>query len=383
MLSLVAVAVLLTAGQLTLIFSSWNDPVAAVYYWRPAALAAALIALEFAAVGGLISVRRPENPIGWLLIAGGLGLCVYGFLGEYAFYGEVLAPGGAPASGAAAVLTQTTWALPFSVLAAVLVLYPTGRPLSPRWWPAVVPGFVGASLLFAAGTLQLWPQRANGREILLEDSSDATLSLVVTVGVWLLLVSVVPGVVSVIVRWRRSAGIERLQMRWLVPAGLLIISGTLVNGLIANGSAAGGLALLAGLFALPAAIAVAILRYRLYQIDRIISRVIGYGVITALLAGLYAAVVVLPSTVLDLDSNLVVAAATLAAAAGFVPLRRRVQAIVDRRFNRAAYDAGLVVDRFRGVTREQMDLDGLVSDLHAAVSLTVQPASTAIWIRKV
>lgn len=381
----VVFAGVLTLGQIALVALSWNSVPANDFYWRPAALIVALIGFEFAAVGGVIARRRPDNRVGWLLLAGAVGLSLYSFLSEYSLYGEVVAPGSLPWSGVAAVLSQTTWAIPFSTLPLLLLLYPNGRPLSWRWGLTGLPAVLGAATLLVVGTAQIWPLRGNGRAVLFPDLSGdvaVTMSTTVLVGTALLLASVVPAVVHVVLRWRRSTGIERLQMRWLVPTGVLLFLASLVNGLLANGSALGEVALLAGLFSLPAAIAVAILRYRLYEIDRIISRVISYALITGVLAAVYAAIVVLPSTVLELDSNLLVAAATLAAAAAFVPVRRRVQTAVDRRFNRSWYDAGRVVEQFKAATREQMDLDGLNDDLRRAVALTVQPAVTTIWIRE-
>lgn len=378
-----ALAAVLTAAQVALIALTWTDPAAAAYYWRPAALVQALIAFEFAMVGGLIALRRGDNRIGWLLLAGGVGLCVYSFCSEYALVGEVTAAGGLPWSGAAAVLAQTTWALPFGVLPLVLLLYPTGRPVSPRWWLAAVPAVLGILVIFVGGTVLLWPLRSHAGELLLQASEVADsplMSATVLGGTVLLVMSVVCSVASVIVRWRRAVGIERLQLRWLVPAGFLIVAGSLLNGLLANGSAWGEIALLGGLFALPAAIAIAVLRYRLYDIERIISRVIAYALITGIVGAVYAAVVVLPSTVLNLESNVLVAAATLAAAAAFVPVRRQIQVLVDRRFNRAGYDAARVVDGFRARTRDHVDLDELITDLHDAVGLTVEPSTSSIWI---
>lgn len=379
----VVVSGALTLAQVVLIALSWNSVAANEFYWRPASLIQTMIGFEFALVGGLIAVRRPDTRIGWLLLVGALGLSTYSFVSEYALYGEVVAPGSVPLSGIAAVLTQTTWALPFSTLAPLLLLYPSGRPLSWRWGLTGVPAVLGAATLLIVGTAQLWPLRADGRAILFAetDSATAPMSMTVMIGTALLLASVLPAVVHVVVRWRRSSGVERLQMRWLVPTGMLLILGSIVNGMLANGSVWGEVALLGGLFSLPAAIAVAVLRYRLYDIDRIISRAISYTLITAVLGVLYAAVVVLPSTLLRLDSNLLVAAATLAAAAAFVPLRRRIQTAVDRRFNRSRYDASLVVDHFKAHTREQMDLDGLLEDLRGAVALTVEPATASIWIQ--
>ena len=379
----VVLAGILALGQVVLIVSSWNSAAANGFYWRPAALIQTVIGFEFALVGGLIAVRRPENRIGWLLLAGAAGLSTYFFVSEYALYGEVVAPGSLPLVGVAAVLTQTTWAVPFGTLTPLLLLYPTGRPLSRRWGFTGVPALLGASTLLVVGTVQLWPLRADAGAILFPQAdAGAAMSTTVMVGTTLLLASVIPAVVHVVVRWRRSTGVERLQMRWLVPTGLLLILGSIINGLVANGSTWGEIALLGGLFSLPASIGIAVLRYRLYDIDRIISRAISYTVVSGVLALLYAAVVVLPSTVLRLDSNLLVAAATLAAAAAFVPLRRRVQTAVDRRFDRSRYDAALVVDQFKAGTREQTDLDDLLEELHDVIGRAVTPASTSIWIKQ-
>ena len=382
--TVVVAAGVLTAAQIVLIALSWGNDIANDFYWRPASLIQTLIGFEFAVVGGLIAVRRPDNRIGWLLLVGALGLSTYFFVSEYGLYGEAVAPGSLPLSDVAAVLTQTTWAVPFATLSPLLLLYPTGRPLSWRWGLSGVPAVLGAAILLIVGTVQLWPQRGDGRAVLFldVDTGAMPMSTTVMIGTVLLMASVVPAVIHVVVRWRRSSGVERLQMRWLVPTGMLLILGSIVNGLVANGSAWGEVALLGGLFSLPAAIAVAVLRYRLYDIDRIISRAISYTLVSGVMALLYAAVVVLPSTVLRLDSNLLVAAATLAVAAAFVPLKRRVQTAVDRRFDRSRYDAAVLVDEFKAGTREQMDLDDLLDDLRAVIGRAVTPASTAIWINQ-
>ena len=384
-IAIVVTAAVLTVAQIVLIAVSWNDAAAAAYYWRPAALVQALIAFEFALVGGLISVRRVGNRIGWLVLAAGLSMCIYSFAGEYALRGEVIAPGTLPASDAVAILTQTTWALAFGALPLVLLLYPNGTALSRRWALAMWPAIVGTGIVVIAGTLHLWPYRDQARDLLLAEGDFATsgdyLTAVFAIGTGLLLTSVVPAVAAVVVRWRRSVGIERLQMRWLLPTGMLLIAGSLLNGLLANGSAWGEVALLSALFALPASIGFAVLRYRLYDIDRVISRVLSYAIVTGLLAAIYGAVVIVPSMVLPLDSNVLVAGATLAAAAAFVPVRRRVQRGVDRRFNRAHFDAAMVVERFKNDTRNHVDLDGLAADLRGALTLTVQPTATTIWIR--
>lgn len=380
---LLGCAVVLTVAQVALSGMSWNDPAARAFESRPAALAQALIALEFAIVGGLIALRRPENAIGRLLVVGGFGLCVYSFAVEYSVRGVLTAPGSLPFAGVAAVLSQTAWSLPFAVLPVVMLLFPTGRPLSARWGLFRMSAALGSAVIGVGGTALLWPLRTRGRDLLLQaeslDRSGVPMDWVLTVGIALLLSSVIPAVASVVVRWRRSSRVERLQLRWLMPAGALVLLGSVPAGVLP--SAWSSVALLAGLFAVPASVAVAVLRYRLYEIDRLITRVLAYAAVTGVLGVVYVVVAVLPSAVLNLDSNVLVAAATLAGAAVFVPVRRRVQTVVDRRFNRARYDAVRVVDGFRSKTRDQVDLDGLVSDLQIAVTLAVEPTITSVWIR--
>ena len=194
-------------------------------------------------------------------------------------------------------------------------------------------------------------------------------------------------VLSLAFRYRRARTAERAQLRWLVYAGALVMAGVLaqapIDWLIGAGNAATNLqnAVLSGAVALVAvAIGIAVLRYRLYDIDRVISRTVAYAIITGVLAGIYAGLVLLATQVLGIHASVAVAAATLAAAALFSPVRRQVQRRVDRRFNRARYDAETMVAAFAARLKGAVDLDAVQADLASAVQHTLEPAHVSIWI---
>jgi hypothetical protein len=199
----------------------------------------------------------------------------------------------------------------------------------------------------------------------------------------LTLLSVVAGGVSLVVRFRRARGEERQQLRWVASAAVVAALGIPVAmaGILIESPTVVGLAVLGSAAVLCLAIAAAILRYRLYDLDHVISRTLTYGLLTVLLGLGYAAVVLGLGRLVGQDSSLVVAAATLAVAAVFQPLRRRVQAVVDRRFNRRRHDAAQTIAAFSARLRDQVDLDTLRVELLAVVDRTMQPARTSIWLR--
>jgi hypothetical protein len=205
------------------------------------------------------------------------------------------------------------------------------------------------------------------------------------VGVLLHWLSLPPAAVCVVLRFRSSRGVERQQMRWVAAGAAAAVGGLLLG--LPNGL---GIApdwtsaiVFPALLCPPLAVAVAVLRYRLYDLDRVVSRTLTYGLVTVLLAAGYAAVVLGLGRLLGQDSSLVVAAATLAAVAAFAPLRRRVQGLVDRRFNRRRYDAARTVEHFAARLRDQVDLDALQRELVAVVDQSMQPTRTSLWLRGV
>jgi len=347
----VLAAVLLSAGIVVLVVNSWGVPEAEAYYWRPAALVNVTVWLTYALTGALLYRRRPDTPVGWLLSGIGLGMLLTGFAIEYSLWTIVV--GGDVGAGAAlaVVAGQSAWVVPFGLLAVLLTVYPTGRAPSRRWAVGIVAA-VAAMVLVAASAVPLWRFRADALRILTDDAfpSSPAHDALLAVGLALLLGSLVAGALSLVVRWRRSRGVERLQVSWLMLAGVVVAVTSLAT--VRSFRLWAELLFLVSLLALPVAVSVAILRYRLYEIDRIIGRTVTYAIVSAVLVAVYATLAVLPAALLTLRSDLLVAAATLAAAATAVPLHRRVQAVVDRRFNRSRYDATQLVERFGARVRQ-------------------------------
>jgi hypothetical protein len=339
-----------------------------------------------ATVGAVLTSRRPRHPVGWLLLILGLSLGASGVVAAYTAYGLVARPGALPAAGAVARYSPALILATLPVLSFVLLLTPTGSLPSARWrWWAWVTGTAPVVLLVALvvarGSLDPRYQVENSS---LDFRGHGGALLVVNqavLGVTLLTVMVAAA--SLVVRFRRAHGMERQQLRWVAWAAVLVV----LAAVIALASAALGLPEVVSwatgicVALLPLAIGAAILRYRLYDLDRILSRTLTWGLLTVLLGGGYAVVVLGLGQLLGRDSSLVVAGATLAVAAVFQPARRRVQAVVDRRFNRRRHDAARIVEGFGAHLRDQVDLDTLTADLLAVVDQTMQPAQASLWLR--
>jgi hypothetical protein len=351
-------------------------------------LVAALTFLPFGWLGARIVPRQPQQLMGWLLCAMGLQSGLIGFAAEYAIYGLVTRPGALP--GGAAMAWLTLWAAPvvLLLLAALLVLFPTGRPPSPRWrWVLWLAG-VG-NLLFISSYLSVWPRR--GVALLGIRSPEPTGGLIVpyTVGTAAAMVAVLAAAVSLMVRFRRAHGVERQQLKWLAYAGALAVLGfpllMAAEGLIRPPELVADVATAVLILPIPVAVSVAVLRYRLYDIDRLINRTVVYGLLTALLGTVYAgAVLVLGQLFGGVGTDppsWAVAGATLAVAALFQPARRRIQAVVDRRFNRRKYNAAKTVEAFSLRLRDEIDLDALSAELLAVTHQTMQPTTVHLWLR--
>jgi hypothetical protein len=348
----------------------------------------ALTFLPYGWLGARIVPRQPHRLMGWLLCALGLQSGLISLAYEYAIYGLVTRPGALP--GAAATAWLTFWAAPviLLLLAALLVLFPTGRPVSPGWWWVLWLAGVG-NLLFVLSSLSLWPLR--GAAMLGTRSPEPTGGLMVlySVGTMAAMVAVLAAAVSLVVRFRRARGVERQQLKWLAYAGMLAVLGfplvvaaegaTHPSELVAD--VAGAVLILP----IPVAASVAVLRYRLYDVDRLINRTMVYGLLTALLGAVYAGVVLalgeLFGEISAKPSSWAVAGATLTVAALFQPARRHIQAIVDQHFNRRKYDAAKTVEAFSARLRDEVDLDALSTELLAVAHQTVQPTSASLWLR--
>jgi hypothetical protein len=354
--------------------------------WQGPLFVAVLGHLTATTVGALVASRRPRHPVGWLLLGFALATTASGVISSYVAYGLVARPGALPAAHVLARYYPATGPAALALLSFVLLLTPTGSLPSPRWrWWAVITAATPIALVlmvpWAPGRLdpQLlvtsspFSDRALGGALLVA----TRVALVVTT----LAVAVAAG--SLVVRFRRAQGVERQQLGWVaLAAALMVLAAPVVLLAVALGIpilidwAAAVWAV-----ALPVAVGAAVLRYRLYDLDRIVSRTLAYGLLTLLLGGGYALVVLGLGQLLGRESPLVVAAATLAVAAVFQPARRRVQAVVDRRFNRRRHDATRIVEGFGARLRDQVDLDTLTAELLAVVDQTMQPTQASLWLR--
>jgi hypothetical protein len=358
--------------------------------FQPDAAGQVGLALGFSAfmvVGALIVAHRPSNAIGWIFSAIGLLAFTALLAVEYATYAYVTRPGSLPGATLAAWYGSWPW-VPAIALALIFtpLLFPTGRLLSPRWRPiAWLAGAATAAfmLLGALGPeLDLARDHAIANPIGVAWAENSEESPVVPTLSVLLVVSGLAAAGSLVLRFRRSRGEERQQLKWFTYAVALLPLFVLADFLPGSG---GSLLSAVPLVLLPVAVGVAILRYRLYDIDRLINRTLVYGLLTALLAGVYAGTVLVLGQVFGGvgkdPPSWAVAGATLAVAALFQPARRRIQAVVDRRFNRRKYDAARTVEVFSVRLRDEVDLDALAAELLTVANQTMQPTTMSLWLR--
>jgi hypothetical protein len=345
--------------------------------------------LIFAGVGVVVARRQPRNPVGWILIVFSLLIVLAVAAGLYAVLCYRLGHGGLPLAAAAVVLAPAAAWPAFALVPLAIFLFPDGQLSRPWRW--VLRAF--AALYVYEWVVSVAPAVAAvaGNDVHLDSSGHITDTSHLTG--WLVhqpgwLTAVVISAVGVIwlsfvghqvASWRHAAGERRQQLKWLAFGAAIALGVGVVGSQLASGLASGILA--AGLAALPVSIGVGILKYRLYDIDRIISRTLAYALLTGLLVGVYAGLVLLATQVLAIKSPVAVAAATLAAAALFTPLRHRVQRLVDRRFNRARYDADTTVAAFAARLKDAVDLDSVRDDLASAVQRALEPTHVSVWTR--
>jgi hypothetical protein len=345
-------------------------------------------AVSAATVGAVLAGRRPRHPVGWLLVGLGLSLTVQNLTFSYTRYGLVARPGALPGASYLAGFNNGMVIMWLSCAGFVLLLTPTGSLPSPRWrwWArfaaaAAVVWLLG-SIVDPAPLYPEYPDIGNPLAIPVLFGPLTALAAVALV----VLAALVVGAVSLVLRFRRARGTERLQLRWLAWGAALAAVALLVAmaALMVDDSGSKLLNLALGVSAavLPLSTGAAILRYRLYDLDRIISRTLAYGLLTVLLGLGYAAVVLGLGRLLPQGSSLAVAAATLAAAAVFQPLRRRIQRLVDRRFNRRRHDAAETIAGFSARLRDEVDLATLTGELLAVVDQTMAPTRSWLWLRQ-
>jgi MFS family permease len=348
------------------------------------------LAIPLSTVGAIVASRRPANPIGWLLCAAGIGYGLQTLAEEYRVYALFTTAGAFPLGPHAAWLASWLW-VPLLGLVTVYVflLFPDGKLPSPRWRPvAWVAGVALAAastgFAFAPGPLNEFPIVPNPFGL---RPGAAILRQAATVGMVIFALTTLASGASLLLRLRRARAAERQQLKWFVYAATVsALAFGVAVGLVLVGRPS-TVALIVSVLAfagLPVVVGIAILRYRLYDIDRIIHRTLVYGLVTALLGGIYAGAVLLlghaSGGVTDDPPSWAVAGATLAVAALFQPARHRIQTMVDRRFNRRRYNAARTVEAFSVRLRDQVDLDTLSAELVAVVDETMEPTTVSLWL---
>jgi hypothetical protein len=345
----------------------------------------------FGVVGFVVAWRKPRNSLGWCL----LGLVVAGALSDdgslYAIADYRVRHGTLPL-GWVAMLAQPSWAVLVVLIGLSVLIFPDGTLPSPRlrwvlWlYLAIGLAWMGSAYVLTVNAILRHAIRVDsgGNLLALDNGSSSpgwwnVLSNVLLVGV---AVSAVVSLAAQVVSYRRSSGERRQQLKWLLAGFAVGLAGVVLANTLGHTtglpSVVGHVAVFA-LFAVPVTMGVAILKYRLYDIDRVLSRTLAYAVVTGLLIGVYAGLVLLAQQVLRFSSPVAVAASTLAAAALFNPVRRRVQHAVDRRFNRARYDADQTVAAFAARLQDAVDLDTVRADLAGVVQAALEPAHLTVW----
>ncbi len=340
-----------------------------------------------AVVGFVVAWRKPGNPLGWIILVAAVFSMLTKDASYYAVADYRLHHGGLPL-GWVALLAQAGSVLGLVLLGLVFLLFPDGRPPSPRWW-WVVWAYAGTGLVWTTWTAAITVGAiighhtrvvSGGQLFLLSGGDPAAGWWNAALGVFILLVVVclVASLAGQVASWRRSSGERRQPLKWLMAGSAAALAGF---GIASVSGTIGSACYLAGLFVFSLCVGVAVLRYRLFDVDRIISRTLAYAIVTGLLVGVYAGIVLLATEVLDLHSTVAVAVATLTAAALFNPLRRQVQTVVDRRFNRARYDADRIVAAFAARLQDAVDLDVVRADLASSVQQALEPAHVSVWIQ--
>jgi hypothetical protein len=343
--------------------------------------------LAFVVVGVVVTLKRPDNLVGWALSLAGVGSLAGGVLGGYGELALLAKPrAGLPGGGVAGAISDGSWTPLMAGVFLLLVLFPAGRLPSPRWRPVVWLVLVGFAIV--------WAVIATNPGHLDPPLDDFENPLAVTSGDWYALamfpfiaiglVSAAVAGVGLVLRFRRSRGQERQQFKWLAGSAAFFVM-TLPFATVFNYSGAAGFAMSVALALLPVSVGVAVLRYRLYEIDVIVRRTLVYGALTAGLGGLYLGIVLALQQVFSSvagGSDLAIAGSTLAVAALFRPARSRIQALVDRRFYRRKYDAERTLAVFASRLRDEVDLDALRVELTAVVAETMQPAHVSLWLKE-
>jgi hypothetical protein len=385
--SLCVLSLALTALSLLLLMWSWSYPNVHVFdYW----VENTMVAVVFSTVGAVVASRRPDHPVGWLF-------CVIGLVGgirhlgaEYATYSLLVSHGSLPGGPVAGWVSSWMWVPHVGLMVFLGLLFPNGLLPTPRWRPFA--WFVVVAILAGTAALALSPGPLSGLGPIQNPLDIEGVGRVVALAHALVWALVLVAAASLLLRLRRAKGVERQQIKWLAFAGAVAAIGgplTYVGGPEVMSMwwvQRVGLALIViGFAGVPIAMSIAILKYRLYDIDILINRTLVYGSLTATLVALYFGSIVLLQGVFRAltgqESQIAIVVSTLVIAALFNPLRRRIQGFIDRRFYRSKYDARKTLEAFSAKLRDETDLEALNSDLVGVVRETMQPAHVSLWLR--
>jgi hypothetical protein len=350
----------------------------------------AFMITAFAGLGALLASRRPGNPIGWILVLSPTFLGFTQFARDWYLHTQYADPGSLPEAALMAWAANWGWVIGFvPLLTLLLVLFPDGHPPSRRWRPVVWLGGLAITLLvlgyaLAPGRLEDYPRIDNPLGV---GSGDETVfELAMALGFAGFSLAAIGSMASLAVRYRRSHGVERQQLKWMAAAAVFVVVAWLLSAVFDQLLGIDiSLLILISLLALPAAATLSVLRYRLYDLDLVVNRTLVYGALTATLAASYLGLVLLFQAALDpltQESDLAIAASTLAVAALFRPARGRIQALVDRRFYRRRYDTARTVEAFGARVRDEVELDSLSEALRGVTRETMQPAHLSLWLRE-
>jgi hypothetical protein len=345
-----------------------------------------VIPLAVSVPGAVIVGYRPANPLGRILCTMGLTMGVAALLGQYSDYALRTNPGSVPGGVLAAWLQSFFWFPVIGLVPLLLLLVPDGSLPPPRlrpstWVPAAAIALVILAGAFSPGPIGADPRPGAPQNPVGIEPARQVLEVAAAVGFLVIPAVTVIALLALVLRFQRAQGVERQQLKWFTYGAFLLVVG-LAALLVPLSEAVAKAILAAGVGCFTAGVAVAVLRYGLYEIDVIVNRTLVYGLLTVLLGLGYAGAVLIGGQLAGQErSNLVVAGSTLAVAAAFQPARRRVQAGVDRRFNRRKYDSAKTIEGFSARLREQVDLDTLSAELLAVVDQTMQPATASLWLR--
>jgi hypothetical protein len=387
--SVCATVLVLFGLTLVLVFLGWSTPLPKGWVPWQGQIITTVGFMGAPVLGGLIASRRPDNLYGWLWLGLGLSAALLQLAGSYAAYALVAEPGSLPAPRTIAQVLGVAWGMGIILLPFLLLLFPTGRLPSRRWRPVAWAVLVAGAVLlmigsFSPGESGIGPfeNPLGARGIVGEAIVFVTIAMVFVIfGVLVL------SALSLVSRYRRAGGVERQQLKWFAFAAVLLGASFVVGGFLGRDLPGVWDALFETVtfVSLYIAVGIAILRHRLYDIDLIINRTLVYGSLTVFLALVYVGGVVgLQSAFRALtgqESTLAIVASTLAIAALFSPLRRRVQGFVDRRFYRRKYDARKTLEAFNARLRDETDLNTLSEDLMRVASSTMQPEHVSLWLR--